>query len=368
MVQGGLQWDSWWRVIEQSVARRRPWAAVLGLLAAALASGWVALALLTQVVPALFPGQSVPLPEALPLEQLGVAPPSEESVFNRPIVVLLAAVDSRPGQTAGLAAVNTDTIMLARISPVAKDIRVLSVPRDLLMDVTYQDGSTGTERINSSFAQVAGARGAAAGMANLSQDLERNLGISIDYWVMVDFRGAEKVIDALGGVDLDIPGDLAMSHWWYSDDDVTHQLLDFPPGPQHLDGYHAVAFARLRAPDDDLHRIKRQQLVLEAAMKQAFAGGAMTDPLGLWNAYGSAFKTNVPAAKLPGYALLAKQTHGTLDTYSLGDPVDGVPSVEDRTLRSGAEVLVAEPAALRYWVDSVFGDDEAETNVVAQSP
>lgn len=334
----------------------------------AIACGWAALALLVRVLPALFPGQAIPLPEALPLEPLGVASPGPESVFNRPIVVLMAAVDTRPGQATGLAAVNTDTIMVARIDPIAKDIRVLSVPRDLFMDVTYDDGSRGTERINSSFAQVAGERGASAGMANLQHDLEQDLDISIDYWVMVDFRGAERVIDALGGVDVVIPDDLAMENWWYSDDDVTHKLLSFPPGPQHLDGYHAVAFARLRAPDDDLHRIKRQQIVLEAAMQQAFRAGAMADPLGLWNAYGSAFKTNVPSAKLPGYALLAKQTRGALETYSLADPVNGAPAVEDRTLRSGAEVLVAVPDALRYWVDEVFGNDEMEqAGVVAQS-
>ncbi len=327
----------------------------------------MALALLARVLPALFPGQSLPLAEALPLEPLGVTSPGPESVFNRPIVILMAAVDARPGQPTGLAAVNTDTIMLARVDPIARDIRVLSVPRDLFMEVTYEDGSTGTERINSSFAQVAGERGASAGMANLSHDLERDLGISIDYWVMVDFRGAEKVIDALGGIDVVIPEELSVKDWWYSDDDVTHKQLSFPPGPQHLDGYHAVAFARLRAPDDDLHRIKRQQLVLQAAMEAAFTGGAMNEPLSLWKAYGPAFKTNVPSARLPGYALLAKQTQGMLETYSLADPVNGAPAVEDRTLRSGAEVLVAVPEALRYWVDFVFGArDPREAGAVAQ--
>lgn len=355
-------------MLDQVSARRRPWPAVSALLVAAIGSCWLALALFAQVLPALFPGQSLPLPEPLPIQPPLISPPAEESVFNQPIVVLMAAVDARPGKSAGLAAVNTDTIMLARMDPIARDIRVLSVPRDLFMDVTYQDGSTGSERINSSFAQVAGKRGASAGMANLSHDLERDLDVSIDYWVMVDFRGAERLIDALGGIDVNIPQDLAMENWWYSDDDATGQMVNFPPGPQHLDGYHAVAFARLRAPDDDLHRIKRQQLVLEAAMQQAFAGGAMNDPLALWNAYGSAFKTNVPKAKMPGYALLAKQTHGALETYSLADPVNGSLAVQDETLPSGAEVLVAVPEALRYWVNVVFGHDETETDVVAQSP
>ncbi len=346
-----------------------PWPAAFGLTALAGLSGWVALVLLARIVPALFPGQALPVTAELPgpLEPLGLEKPSAESVFNSPIVVLMAAVDARPGQVQGLAAVNTDTIMLARLDPVAKDVRVLSVPRDLLMDVTYADGETGAERINSSFALAAGKQGASAGMDNLRSDLERNLDISIDYWVMVDFRGAAELIDAVGGVDVTIPADLAINEWWYSDDDVTHRLLSFPAGTRHLDGYHAVAFARLRAPDDDLHRIKRQQIVLQAVTESAFSSGALADPMGLWNAYGSAFKTNVPRSRLPGYALLAKQTRGALQTYSLADPVNGAPAVQDETLRSGAEVLVGVPEAIHYWRDLVFGPLPVDSGSIASA-
>lgn len=343
--------------------RRWPWAA--GLALGAVLSGWVALAMLARVTPALFPGQQLPVGAAVPSaldglpsvpDALKVQSPGAGSVFNRPVVVLVAAVDSRPGGPQDLAAVNTDTIMLARLDPVGKDIRVLSVPRDLLVQVTYEDGSVSEGRVNTSFAIGAGQGGGVdAGMRHLEKDLERDFGVSIDYWVQVDFRGAEQLVDAVGGLDLSIPEALAIDSWWYSDDDEHARTLHFPAGAQHLDGYEAVAFARLRAPDDDLHRIQRQQLVLQAAVARAFSTGLLDDPLSVWDAYGNTVRSDVPRSRMPGYALLVSQTRGRLTTYSLADPVNGAPAVEDRVLPSGAAVLAPVPEQIQFWLSAVFG-------------
>jgi LCP family protein required for cell wall assembly len=291
---------------------------------------------------------------------LKVQSPGAESVFNKPVVVLVAAVDTRPNAPNDLGAVNTDTIMLARLDPIAKDVRVLSVPRDLQIGVSYEDGSRSPARANTSFAIGAeNGRGLKAGMDHLQADLEHEFGISIDYWVQVDFRGAERLIDAVGGVDVTIPEDLAIDRWWYSDDDIHGEELSFLPGPQHLDGYNAVAFARLRALDDDLHRIKRQQLVLQAAVAKAFSTGFLSDPMGAWGAYSDAIRTDVPSARLPGYALLVRQTQGRLTNYSLADEVGGAPSVVDAVTPGGAAVLKGQPAQIQHWLEVVFGEGVA---------
>jgi anionic cell wall polymer biosynthesis LytR-Cps2A-Psr (LCP) family protein len=198
-------------------------------------------------------------------------------------------------------------------------------------------------------------------MLRLSTDLEREFGIEIDYWVGLDFRSAETLVDAVGGIDLRIPDELAIEEWWYSDDDVDHRLLQFPAGSVHLDGYHAVAFARLRALDDDLHRIKRQQLVLEAVLARAFDSGLMKDPVALWSAYKSAIETDVPGSRIPGLALLAKQLNGSIQTFSLADPVNGAAAVVDQTLPSGAAVLVGVPENISYWLERVFGNGSVES-------
>ncbi|MGE5596523.1 MAG: LCP family protein, partial [Hyphomicrobiales bacterium] len=275
-------------------------------------------------------------------------------------VILAVGIDSRPDTTDGLTTLNTDTIMLANIDPVAKTVKVLSIPRDLLIDIRTRDG-TYSDRINASFAAgVRNGGGVDEGMAQLEGDIERNFDVDIDYWVQVDFRGAEELLDAIGGVDVTIPEDLAIERWWYSDDDINGRWLSFPPGPQHLDGYEAVAFARLREFDDDFHRIRRQQLVLQAAMLRATEGGLLDHPLDAWDAYSHAIGTNVPAGRVPGYALLVKQLDGRISTYSLADPVDGVPTMTGVRLRNGAAVLTARPENVEYWFDVVFGPDEGE--------
>ena len=176
----------------QTVALRIRGRLCAALFAGAVVSGWLALVLLARITPALFPGQALPLNTNLPsaLAVVDIESPGEESVFNQPIVVLLAAVDSRPGTNSALAAVNTDSIMLVRLDPVAKDIRVLSVPRDLLITVTYEDGSRAESRVNTSFAiGAADGKGSDAGMQHLLHDLEEEFGLEIDYWAQVDFRG-----------------------------------------------------------------------------------------------------------------------------------------------------------------------------------
>ncbi len=341
------------------------------LFATALASSWVALVLLARVTPALFPGQTLPVakidfPGAL--APVGIRAPGPQSVFNKPIVVLVVGVDERPNQQA-LAAVNTDTIMLIRVDPVGKDVRALSVPRDLLINLSETDDEQFLGRVNMAFALGAGDGGGfEAGMERLSGNLERELGISIDYWVSLDFHDAAQLFDAVGGVDLTVPEDLAIDEWWYSDDDVSHRLLKFPAGPQHMDGYHAVAFARLRALDDDLHRIKRQQLVLQAAFARAFSSGAMNDPIALWSAFHSAIHTNIPSARVPGLALLAKQLSGSIEVFSLAEPVNGAAAVLDETLPSGAAVLVGVPENIQFWIDAVFGSPNENSVQDATNP
>jgi polyisoprenyl-teichoic acid--peptidoglycan teichoic acid transferase len=148
----------------------------------------------------------------------------------------------------------------------------------------------------------------------------------------------------LDGIDIDIPEELAVGDWWYSDDDYNARWISFPPGMQHLDGYHAVAFGRNRDSEHgDLDRMLRQQLVLQTAVKKIFSQKLLDDPVGLWNAYGNIVKTDIPTSRILALGLLAKETSGNMATYSLGQEVDGVPTVSDFVTDEGADVLLLNP-------------------------
>ena len=338
------------------------------VLFAALLFGYAALFSLARATPALFPGQrlSDALPGAVsaalpsvPGDLAGLVPgaltisePDASSVFNRPIQFLVVGFDRRPDQL-DPASYNTDTILIVSVHPATREMRVLSIPRDLYIRVYNSDGSFYEDRVNASFgAGAAKGRGYDAGMQQLQSDLEKNLGIRIDNYLAVDIPAAERLVDAIGGVDVQIPSDLAVPDGlWYSNDDRTPAYLYFPPGLQHLDGYSAVAFSRTRSPDNDLQRIRRQQVVMAAVVSRAFSGGFLRDPLGLWNAYDETVRNNVPPGKLPGYALLLKQTKGRVSFFSLSDPVAGVPTVSEFTTRFGASVLRWDRDNAKYWVE-----------------
>jgi hypothetical protein len=81
--------------------------------------------------------------------------------------------------------------------------------------------------------------------------------------------------------------------------------VEFLPGPEHMDGDRALAYARIRKSDDDFHRIERQQLVLTAMARKAMSTDAiLNNPIGLYNQFKDAVETNISDVRAGGLALL----------------------------------------------------------------
>jgi LCP family protein required for cell wall assembly len=328
---------------------------VIALHAFGFASIYTSVFMLAHVSPALFPGKNIlNLPGITPLQSI-VSEPNAASVFNRRINLLIMGIDERPTDP-NIAPANTDTLMVASIDPISKQMSVLSIPRDLWININLPGQQPYKDRINTSWAtgMQAGDGSVDAGAKQLETDLKDDFGINIDYWVLLNFRGTEQLIDDIGGIDVNIPDDLAVPLSYYSDDDIHAKLIQFNPGPQHLDGYHAVAFGRYRNTDSDLYRIKRQQLVLSSALKKVLSLGLLNNPVQLWNDYHSLVATDIPQSKLLGYALLVKDANANLQAYSLGDPVNGTLTVSDWITPGGADVLLGNPVNIQYWVNKAF--------------
>ena len=347
---------------------------VLALFTFGLASMYTSIALLARVTPALFPGKSLTnLAIIRPLANLdtplvGIKDPGANSVFNERINLLVLGVDKRPGwqfEDNANAGYLTDTIMVATLDPVADTVNVLSFPRDMWIDIHKPDGVL-QGRINEAYGiGVRDSGSIKGGVEQLKLDMEENFGIEIKHYVILDFEGVERLVDSLGGVDVDIPYDLSVPDWYYSNDDQNATWVSFPPGLNHLDGYHAVAFGRHREYDSDLKRVKRQQLVLEAALRKAFSTGLVNrNTKELWDAYSGMVKTDIPYSKFPGYALALRDTNGRLKTFSLGDPVNDVPTMTPFTTDGGASVLLWNPENVQYWLSQVFTKSAYAASVV----
>jgi anionic cell wall polymer biosynthesis LytR-Cps2A-Psr (LCP) family protein len=91
------------------------------------------------------------------------------------------------------------------------------------------------------------------------------LGVPIDYAVLVDFNGFIGLIDAIGGIDIDVPN--ALYDGEYPTMDYGYMAVSFDTGMQHMDGERALQYARIRHMDSDFERGRRQQEILLAAAR-----------------------------------------------------------------------------------------------------
>ena len=334
-----------------------------------ICSIWSSTVLLAKIYPALFPGRelasdirpigaissgigSLPVVSAAQLPSTNV-----ESAFNRRINVLVMGVDKRPGDQ-DLDRYRTDTIMVATVDPLTKQASILSIPRDALITIHHPGGFTYEDKINSSYGiGVEAGKSFSAGAKQLEADIKANFAIDIDYWVLLDFKGVEKLINVLGGIEIDIPPDLAVPDWWYSDEGSPARWVSYPAGKQHLDGYNAVAFGRNRETlRGDLDRVRRQQLVLQTAVNKVFGQKLLDDPVGLYNAYVNVIKTDLPQSRVLPFGLLAKETGGNLASYSLAieDWKNGQPSYTYAQHQIGGAVVILKPEAVQDILATMF--------------
>lgn len=176
-----------------------------------------------------------------------VAPPP-------PLDVLILGLDARPGE--GFVT-RTDSIMLAGLQPSRVRVSLLSVPRDLFIQVP----GYGEQRINT--VNVLGEMDVpGSGPELLSQAFATSFGVQPDRYVRLSFQGFIDLIDAVGGVTIDVPRTIV--DYQYPTEDYGTIQLRFEPGPQHMDGERALQYARTRHADDDYQRADRQQQVLTA--------------------------------------------------------------------------------------------------------
>lgn len=171
-----------------------------------------------------------------------------------PLDVLILGLDARPGE--GTLA-RTDSIMLLGVNPAQLRVSLLSIPRDLFLDVP----GYGLQRINT--INVLGEMEAVGrGVALMRESIAANFGINPDRYALLDFNGFVGLIDAVGGVTIDV--ERAIVDDFYPTEDGGTIQVRFDPGVQTMNGDRALIYARTRHSDDDYARAARQQQVLDA--------------------------------------------------------------------------------------------------------
>ncbi|PEI92898.1 LytR family transcriptional regulator [Bacillus pseudomycoides] len=194
------------------------------------------------------------------------------------ISVLIMGVDGsdiRKGQYGE--AVRTDALLLATINKDDKSVKLVSIPRDSRV---YIPSKKKLDKIT--HAHVFG------GVESTRDTVERFLNVPVDYYVKFNFDSFVKIVDSLGGIDVDVP--VA-----FTEQDSKDQagMIHLEKGYQHLNGEQALALARTRKIDSDAMRGQRQQLVIEAIAKKATSVQSISKLGSLLDAVDSNMKTNL---------------------------------------------------------------------------
>ncbi|WP_164491841.1 LCP family protein [Staphylospora marina] len=192
----------------------------------------------------------------------------EISADKDPVMLLLLGVDKRSGDVG-----RADSITVAAIHPGRKNVLLVNFPRDLIVPIP---GRSMPDKINHSFA-YGGSR-----LTRLT--VEAWTGLPVDGVVRVDMDGLSRVVDALGGVDVEVPFDF------------TFEGIRFRKGTMHLSGREALAFARMRKEDPrgDYGRIKRQQAVMLGIVKRLSDWSSLSRLDDVAKQAGEHLKTDIP--------------------------------------------------------------------------
>ena len=186
----------------------------------------------------------------------------------------------------------SDSMLLLRFDPEKEKVSVLSIPRDTRV---YIEGY-GVRKINH-----ANEYGGPALTANVASELLG--GIKIDRYVRVNVQGVEKLIDALGGVTVNVPKDMKYN------DFSQHLYIDLKKGIQHLDGDKAMQFLRYRYDGlGDISRVQRQQMLMRSAVEQTLKPATVIKVPKLLSVIQSHLDTNLTVRELMALSNFASKT------------------------------------------------------------
>ncbi|WP_093795512.1 LCP family protein [Sporomusa acidovorans] len=191
------------------------------------------------------------------------------------INILLMGVDER-SDDAG----RSDTMMVVTVDTSTKQVSLLSVPRDTRVKVPGH----GWDKINHAFA---------FGGHKLAQKaVEDLLGIPMDYYVLVNFSAFNKIVDAVGGVTIDVEKRM------YYEDPYDNLVIDLQPGPQKMDGRTAIKYVRYRDEEGDIGRIARQQKFIKAMLNEVASPLILPRVPGIIREVSSAVTTDMSTADM----------------------------------------------------------------------
>lgn len=259
--------------------------------------------------------------------------------------VLLAGIDRRQGEPGPW---RTDTMILFSLDPISNTASMLSMPRDLWVPMPGYDMQ---DRINTAAVYGDMYSYPGGGLEYAKQAVQYNLGVPVDYYVRIDFAAFQKVIDAIGGIDVDVPEKIVDPE--YPTENYGTMRLVIEAGRQHMNGDLALKYARTRhtTQGGDIGRARRQQQVIMAVRDKALS---LNYPLnrvpGLIQTLGESVQTDLSISQILSIAQAAQK----VQVKDIKQGVIDETMVVDWMTPDGKMVLLPQRDKIRQLISEIF--------------
>jgi polyisoprenyl-teichoic acid--peptidoglycan teichoic acid transferase len=264
-----------------------------------------------QVVQTLMPVPVLPGATEAPTAEPSPTPIPATGIVN----ILLLGKDERADELG--APTRTDTMMVLRVDFDNGTAKLLALPRDIWLALPgMEEYGVYEGRINTAYYYGELYDIPGGGPRAAMDAVTLNFGIPIDHYAIVNFQGFVQIVDALGGIDIDVPKRIYDD--LYPTDDYGYMTLIIEPGFQHMDGVQALRYARTRHQDSDTERVKRQQSVLLAIRDRALSFDAITKIPEVYLAAQGSFETDMSLPTLISYGLSGQAIdRSAIETFAI---------------------------------------------------
>jgi LCP family protein required for cell wall assembly len=276
------------------------------------------------------------------------------------VSILILGIDQRCDEEGPT---RTDTMMVLTIDPVGLSAAVLSLPRDLWVEIP----GFGVNKINQANFLGEGYDYPGGGPALAVETVEAALGVNIDYYVTVNFDAFVQVVDEIGGIDVVVSEDIEDDT--YPDNCYGYDPFYISMGEHHLDGQSALKYARTRATfGGDVDRAARQQQVVLAVrdkiMRLEMAPQLLARAPELWRIFQRNVRTDLSLNEAVQLALLVQE----IPTDSIRTAVIDFDYVYNETAPDGQQVLIPIRENIRKLRDEIFAPPLVPTPVIENLP
>ena len=263
------------------------------------------------------------------------------------VTILVMGIDRRAGEEER--GYLTDTMLLVTLDPVAHTAAMLSIPRDLWVEIPgFGENTINTANRSGDWYDYPG-----GGPALAVKTVQHNLGVTINYYVRMDFTAFETFIDAIGGID--IYNEEEIDDPTYPNGSYGYEPFFLPAGPHHLNGHDALRYARTRhTPGSDIDRAERQQQVVMAVRERVLSLNMLPTLIAsapmLFQTLNESIWTDLSLDQIVSLALMAQD----VPRENIRSAVIGFEYVQEGVTSDGKQVLIPLRDKIRELRDELF--------------